>query len=292
MKQFKLFETWENRIGKGSVEDTLSTNRTYDRPTDYKSGSKKIGNLDNLEIHHVEHPEGGSSHFTWNPEDKRIHHIINTVNTSKTPEGNTRHKFVTDQKRKGSLPMGKLYTSLIKNHKAEFVGTSHSPGAKKMWDKFHDDHEIEVLGHHPSTGETKVLSRSDPKYAPANAKSTEEKKIGSMNLIVRKKSISEESKKMKSSILERIEVILEAKTPQSWVATREKVIQNVKDAKKKDPGTIKIHNAMVKHNDELLDIENDGNNPDHVRELARHHRLKHLPGIAAFRKKHGLEEPE
>lgn len=183
-----LSEVWENGIEKGSKEASVTSSTKYHHPTDFKKNSKKVGEIGGLEIHSDEH-SGSMTHFTWNPHDKKIHHVVHAAEASKTPEGKTRLKYLSAHSREGSsVRMGDVYKHLVKHHDREFVATGHSPGAKKMWHKFHDDHELEVAGHHPSTGETKVLHKDDPKHAPKNASTPEEKKLGRMNLILRKKS--------------------------------------------------------------------------------------------------------
>ena len=188
MKSFKsyLSEVWMNSISKSSKEASVTSNQKYNHPTDFKKDSHKVGTVGPLEIHASEH-NGGMTHFTWHPKDRTIHHVVHAVEAKKTDEGKTRLKYLSAHSREGSpVKMGEVYSHLVKHHDREFVATGHSPGAKKMWDKFHNDSGLEIHGHHPDTGETKKLGPSDKKYAEKDSKDPEEKKTGRMNLILKK----------------------------------------------------------------------------------------------------------
>ena len=181
-----LSEAWTNDIEQKSKEKSVTSNDKYNSPKDFKKDSKKVGEVGGLEIHSA--PSGsGLTHFTWSPKDRKIHHVVHAAEATEHG-GKTRLKWLSAHGRKESpVRMGQVYSHLVKHHNVEFVGTGHSPGAQKMWHKFHNDHELEVHGHDPDTGETKKLSSTDKKYAPKTTKDPEEKKIGRMNLILKKK---------------------------------------------------------------------------------------------------------
>ncbi len=189
MFSFKKFiqEAWTNDITQGSKEKSVTSNDKYNKPTDFKKDSKKIGSIGPLEIHSSKSGDKGLTHFTWNPADRKIHHVVHAVEATEH-EGKTRLKWLSAHGRKDSpVRMGQVYSHLVKNHDVEFVGTGHSEGARKMWSKFHDDKDLEVVGHHSDTNEYTKLDKNDKKYAPKDAKTSEEKRIGKMNLILRKK---------------------------------------------------------------------------------------------------------
>lgn len=181
-----MSEAWINEIPKTSKEKSVTSNDKYDKPTDFKKDAKKVGNIGPLEIHSV--PSGnGLTHFTWNPQDRKIHHVVHAAEANQA-NGKTRLKFLSAHGRDNSpVRMGDVYRHLAKHHGVEFTGTGHSPGAQKMWNRFHDDPDLEVVGHHTDTGEEVKLNKDDTKYAPKNATTPEEKRIGRMNLILRKK---------------------------------------------------------------------------------------------------------
>lgn len=188
MLSFKnyLDEAWINNIGKESKEKSVTSNDKYNSPTDFKKDAKKVGNIGTLEIHSSESGKG-KTHFTWSPHDRKIHHVVHAAE-SEEKDGKTRLKYLSAHGReKSPVRMGDVYKHLAKHHNVEFVGTGHSPGAQKMWSKFHDDPDLEVVGHHTDTGEHVKLGKNDKKYAPKDAKTLEDKKIGRMNLILRKK---------------------------------------------------------------------------------------------------------
>jgi hypothetical protein len=82
--------------------------------------------------------------------------------------------------------MGDVYSSLVKNNGAQFVGTGHSEGAQKMWSRFHDDPDLEVVGRHPN-GEEVPLNKDSNMYASKKSIDPNERKIGQMNLVLRKR---------------------------------------------------------------------------------------------------------
>ena len=186
MLSFKnyLSEAWVNKVGKESKDPAVTSNDKYNSPSDFKKDAKKVGNIGPLEIHSSDNEK---THFTWSPQDRKIHHVIRASQTDKI-NGNTRLKYLGIAKRnKSPVSMGDVYKHLVKHHGVEFTGTGHSTGAQKMWNRFHDDPHLEVIGHHPDTGEEVKLNKDDKKYAPKNATSPEEKRVGRMNLILRKK---------------------------------------------------------------------------------------------------------
>jgi hypothetical protein len=188
MLSFSQFiqEAWTNGIDQVSKEKSVTSDDKYNSPKDFKKDSKKVGEVNGLEIHSA--PSGsGLTHFTWSPKDRKIHHVVHAAEASEH-DGKTKLKWLSAHSRKESpVRMGQVYSHLVKHHDVEFVGTGHSPGAQKMWQKFHSDPELEIHGHDPLTGETKKLTSSDAKYAPKTTKDSEEKKIGRMNLILKKK---------------------------------------------------------------------------------------------------------
>jgi hypothetical protein len=189
MLSFRKFvrEAWDNGIGKDSRETSVTSDTKYNKPTDFKGNAKKVGEVGGLEIHSSDSGSGGVTHFTWSPKDRKIHHVVHAVETSKTPEGKTQMKYLSAHGREGSpVRMGHVYSHLVKHHGAEFVGTGHSEGAQKMWSHFHDDPHLEVVGKHPDGTEVS-LNKKSKMYA--NKKSTDpaERKIGRMSLVLRKK---------------------------------------------------------------------------------------------------------
>lgn len=182
MKTFRewLNEAYINDIDKSSREASVTNKNKYNSADEFSKGSKKLGELHGLEIHQT---EDGKSHFTWSPKDRMIHHVIRAVER----DGN-RFKYMTYGKREGSPPTGDIYHHLVTKHGYEFTGTNHSKGAAKMWQGMYDRPDVEIHGHDPVTGETKLLKKSDPQYAPHSAKDSESKKIGRMHLILKGKT--------------------------------------------------------------------------------------------------------
>jgi hypothetical protein len=193
MKTFKaLYEAWTNDIGKSSKEKSVTDSTKYDSPTDFKKNATKVGKVGPLEIHSSETPSGGMTHFTWSPEDRMIHHVVHAVSHKET-DGKHELNFLSAHSReKSPVRMGHVYSTLAKEHGREFVGTGHSEGARKMWSKFHDDPDLEVVGQHPD-GRIQKLNKNDKMYASKKTTNPEEQKIGRMKLIMRKKTVKEDA---------------------------------------------------------------------------------------------------
>jgi hypothetical protein len=68
---------------------------------------------------------------------------------------------------------------LVKNNNAEFVATGHSPGAKKMWDKFRNNSDLKVT--HEDGAE---VGKDENVYAPHKTNDSEAKKIGRKSIIL------------------------------------------------------------------------------------------------------------
>ena len=189
MKTFASFikEATLNKIPKESREVSVVGNKKYNSPTDFKKSARKIGNIGELEIHRADNEQGGTTHFTYHPGEKKVHHVVHAVQSTSDDTG-TKLKYLSAHGREGSpVKMGQVYTKLMKDHDTEFTGTGHSPGAAKMWDRFHDDPDVEVLGRNPDTGETIKLNKGDRKYGDLKSKDPAERKLGKMQLIARKK---------------------------------------------------------------------------------------------------------
>ena len=182
---FKLFsEAWLNRVkgGKGEKRDpAVSSNTTYDEPTHFIKNAQKIGEVRGLELHSSETAGGGMTHFTWSPEDKKIHHVLYAASSTPNEQGGVQLKYLSAHSRKTShVRMGEVYKSLITNHDRTLVGTSHSPGAKKLWDRMMTDPDIDVKGI--KNGKT-VDIQGQMTHVPYGS---DDKETGNMHLIARK----------------------------------------------------------------------------------------------------------
>ena len=179
-------EAWTNEIGKQSREASVTGKDRFRSGEDFKKGAVKIGEVGGLHIYKHE-SNGGMTVFTHHPTEGHIHHVIHAVQKTENEKGHPTLKFLSAHGReKSPVRAGQLYTHLMKKHNFTFVGTGHSPGAQKMWDRFHDDKDIEIVGRHPD-GTIVKLNRGDKKYASKKTKDPEELKLGRMELIARKK---------------------------------------------------------------------------------------------------------
>lgn len=179
MLKFKQFNemAWANRIEKSSKETSVTNNNTYKSAKDFKPNSTHIGHIGKMELHSYD-TNGGKSHFTFNPSDHKIHHVVHASQSQ-----GKQLKFLSAHAREGSpVKMHQVYASLIKDHGHEMVGTSHSVGAQKLWNKLSTHPGIEIHGHNPSTGETRKLKHDEPRYAPMADKTS---KVGKMHLIAK-----------------------------------------------------------------------------------------------------------
>jgi len=188
MMKFRYFvgEAWTNSIGKESREVSVSGNQKYTKAEDFKKGAEQIGSIGPLNIHKVE-TGGGMTVFTHHPDEGKIHHVIHAVQSTESERGGPELKFLSAHGReKSPVRAGDLYRHLMKNHNFTFVGTGHSPGAQKMWSRFHNDPDIEVMGRHPD-GKMVPLKKTDRMYADKKTTDPEEKKLGRMELVARKR---------------------------------------------------------------------------------------------------------
>lgn len=172
-------EAWLNRIPeKGSKDKAVTSSTKYNSPTDYEKNAQKVGEVDGLHLHSSETAGGGVKHFTWSPKDNKIHHVVYAAQT--TPiKGGRRLQFLSAHRRTSSkVNMGQVYKKILQNGN-EMVGTSHSPGAKKLWDRMRQDPEINIHGEHQN-GNRQELKPGDETHVPYGDKN---KKLGSMKLV-------------------------------------------------------------------------------------------------------------
>jgi hypothetical protein len=181
MQCFRTFITemaWMNNIGKASRERSVAGNDTYNSAKDFKPNAKHLGHVGSLELHSSDTAGGGRSHFTWNPADKKIHHVVHAAQVD-----GKELKFMSSHKREGSpVKMHQVYASLIKDHGHTLVGTSHSPGEASAWNNLEKHHGIKIQGRDQS-GSTRALKHDEPRYAPYDAKDPTHKSIGRLNLV-------------------------------------------------------------------------------------------------------------
>jgi len=184
-RQF-VAEALENRIAEKRDPAVTKTDK-YDSPTSFMKNAQKVGEVGGLEIHSSSTPGGGMAHFTWSPKDRMVHHILYAAEAKKDGD-KTRLKFLSAHARKNSpVRMGQVYKSLVVDHNRELVGTSHSPGARKMWERLHQDPDLQIHGVH-SNGEVQKLNPGDKMHVPyGEANNPSEKKIARMHLILSKK---------------------------------------------------------------------------------------------------------
>lgn len=181
MKSFITYinEVWASEIDKSSKERTVVDKVKYNQPTDFKKNAKKVGEVKGLHLYRSD-----NSHFTWSPEDRMIHHVVHAADASSPREGVTRLKFLSAHSRTSSpVRMGEVYSHMVKNHNYEFVATGHSPGARKMWDRFRNDSGLK-LNYEDDGSEVK---KTDNIYASHKTKDPEEKKIGRRAVVLSKK---------------------------------------------------------------------------------------------------------
>jgi len=182
-----FYEALINRISE-KRDEAVTKNEGYESPQHYEKNSEKLGEYKGLHIYASKTSGGGMKHFTWSSQDKKIHHVLYAAQASHE-NGKTRLQFLSAHSRKESpVRMSEIYKELIVNHNREMVGTSHSPGAVKMWNRLHADDELEMHGLH-SNGHVEKLSTNSTKYvsyADAN-KTPQNKSIARMKLLLTKK---------------------------------------------------------------------------------------------------------
>jgi len=179
-----LKEAWENRISRDNPDPLVSGAKKFESPQHVMKNAQKIGNIGELELHSSATAGGGVTHFTYHPKTGQVHHVLYAAQRNETKDG-PELKFLSAHARKNSsVRMSQVYKSLVKDHGHTMVGTSHSPGAKKMWDRLRSDPELSIHGRHSDGTETE-LKPEDRTHAAYGATDPAEKKIGKMNLVLR-----------------------------------------------------------------------------------------------------------
>lgn len=178
-----LAEVSLNAIGRESAEKTVTGNTKYNSATEFKKNAKPLGKVGPLEVYSSENSGGGISHFTYHPQEKTIHHVVHAVEKTETKDGKTRLKYLSAHGRKKSpVRMGQIYSHLVQNHDREFVATGHSVGAKKMWDKFHDDKGLKMKW--ADSGET--VKSGERIHGDIKSKNPEERALARRHVILTK----------------------------------------------------------------------------------------------------------
>mgnify|MGYP003345941185 FL=1 len=187
MISFKQFtEAW--LTDKPDVRSPeVSGSETVNDPSTFRKNAEKIGEVGGFHVYASHNTGGGMTHYTWNPADKKIHHVLTNSETSKDKDGSLRLKFLTAHARKNSpVKMNDVYHHLIHKHNRVLVGTSHSVGAQKVWHRMMNHPEIDVHGEQPD-GSRVELKQGDKTHAHTTTKNPEERKIGKMTLVARKR---------------------------------------------------------------------------------------------------------
>ena len=165
----------------------VSGSHKVDDPSKFRSGGHKIGEVGGMHVYASHNAGGGMTHYTWNPKDKKIHHVLTNTETTKEKGGALRLKYLTAHARKDSpIKMGDVYHHLVTKHNRVLVGTSHSRGAEKLWNRLRSREDIHVHGEHQD-GSHVELKPGDKTHAHTTTKDSEEKKTGRMMLVMRKK---------------------------------------------------------------------------------------------------------
>ena len=191
MLKFNQFikEAWVTEKPDKRSEE-VSGSKTYDDASKFRSNSHKIGEVGGLHVYASHNPGGGMTHYTWNPKDKKIHHVLTNTETTKEHDGSLRLKYLTAHARRNShVKMSDVYHHLVTRHNRVLVGTSHSHGAVKLWNRLRSHPELHVHGENPD-GSHVELKHEDKTHAPTTTKDPEERKIGKMALVLRKKAES------------------------------------------------------------------------------------------------------
>ncbi len=187
MLSFKSFlkEAWQ--ADKAEVRSPeVSGHSTVSEPHKFRKGAEKIGEVGGMHLYASHNPGGGMTHYTWNPHDKKIHHVLTNTETTKDHDGSTRLKYLTAHSRKDSpVKMTDVYHALVTKHNRTLVGTSHSGGAVKVWNRMRDNPDVKIHGEHPDGTKTEIKS-GDKIHAHTTTKDPAEKKIGRMALVMKK----------------------------------------------------------------------------------------------------------
>lgn len=189
MLRFKEFTTEAYVTDKPDVRSPeVSGSETHDDPKKFRRDSEKLGEVGGMHLYASHNPGGGMTHYTWNPHDKKIHHVLTSSEATKDSKGGVKLKFLTAHARKNSpVKMHQVYHSLITKHNRTLVGTSHSKGAVKLWDRLKNYSDIHIHGEH-SDGTKTELKPGDKTHVAPNPKTPEDKKIGRMALVATKKN--------------------------------------------------------------------------------------------------------
>jgi len=149
----------------GITHAPVLPNKRYSHPTMWSENAKHIADLGSQHEIHKKSDWSGHTYIAWNRKTKKIDGTVSAPTTRPLPWPQKWHSGImqspTTNKRSGAgFKMKEMYKAIMKdgNH---IVGTSHSKGAVKLWNSMLHDPEIEIHGHHSSTGETTRLKPGD-----------------------------------------------------------------------------------------------------------------------------------
>lgn len=181
-----LFEAIENTIGKndrGWLSDAGKDARDLRQDTKYNYGKDKyLGKFKGHYVRKTTYGQGDSAYHLQDPKTKKITHSVN---------GAERRGVLTvggaSSTGDSSIKMHDFYHHLIKKHVKALVGTSHSEGAKKVWQKLSSKPGVSLHGWHK--GKAVNLDPKDEMetHAPgpqwSDMRQPEEKQVASTKLV-------------------------------------------------------------------------------------------------------------
>jgi hypothetical protein len=187
MLTFKKYikEAWSADISQTKRDPIVSDTKpiTYDDPNKFDKNANKIGEVGGLHLYHSSSPGSGASYFTYNPEDKKIHHTVRFAGQINNPDKSITYQFPTTQGRKSSpVRMNDVIKSISRTHNASIEWTKNSEGMQKSLNRMMSDPEMRVHGLH-SNGFAQPLTSDMITHIPYGSKDPEQQKIGRMKIV-------------------------------------------------------------------------------------------------------------
>lgn len=189
-----LFEAAENSVGKDArnwLSDAGKDARDVRSAAKNNYGKDKyLGKFRGQYVRRTSFGQGDAAYHLQDPKTKKITHSVN---------GSERNGVLTvggaSSTGDSDIKMHDFYHHLIKKHLKALVGTDHSPGAKKVWQKLAKKRNVSMHGWVDGKPVNLDPQDEDETHAPRkpdgyDERTPEEKKIAKTKLvasIVRKK---------------------------------------------------------------------------------------------------------
>lgn len=177
----KLFEAHENKIRKSEKWLAPAGKNARQLRKDVVNNYGKVVELGKFKGKNVFKTSYGRSDAAYHLEDPETNKISHSVN------GTQRNGVLTvggaASTGKSDIKMHDFYHYLIKNHVKALVGTNHSPGAKKVWQRLAKKRGVDLHGWHKNK-EVNLDSQDEMEtHGNSNSSDPSERQVAATKLV-------------------------------------------------------------------------------------------------------------